>query len=249
MCQRLSLEFQCGMFSGQCLGLYSIMDSKSRCSDLFVRFASRNLRCAQVSLTVVSAKGLGKVDLYGLSDPFAVVFLNGREVGRTRTLYKTVDPHWTDPEETFVLQLASGGPPCRAMVEVWDEDQGGYRVNSAGDGGDAEDDIGVCPLEKYDTLGATWLKAGSSGARPEIGYTWASTYSGTLYRRSRLTTVVVANDELHHEFVLGVVRRCSTVHGLRIGPVFTTRWVMVSPPRVLPSRTRNDDIQVLMRAR
>lgn len=81
----------------------------------------------QVSLTVLSAKGLAKADVFGKSDPFAIVLLNRREVGRTRTLFKTLDPCWSEPRETFPLNIVGNRDRCSVAVQLWDEDLGEKR--------------------------------------------------------------------------------------------------------------------------
>lgn len=78
----------------------------------------------QVSLTIVSATGLTKADYIGSSDPYAVVLVNRREIGRTRTLFKTQNPEWSDPQETFPLRLSGGADNCDVVVQLWDEDLG-----------------------------------------------------------------------------------------------------------------------------
>lgn len=78
----------------------------------------------QVSLTVLSASGLAKADVFGKSDPFAIVLLNRREVGRTRTLFKTLDPCWSEPRETFPLRIVGNRDRCSVAVQLWDEDLG-----------------------------------------------------------------------------------------------------------------------------
>lgn len=78
----------------------------------------------QISLAVVSARGLAKADIFGESDPYAVVLLNSQEVGRTRTMFKTLEPSWTDPEEAFTLRLARNSSSCDVVVEIWDEHLG-----------------------------------------------------------------------------------------------------------------------------
>lgn len=75
---------------------------------------------------MVSAKGLAKADVFGKSDPFAVVLLNRREIGRTRTLFKTLDPCWSEPRETFSVRLAGNRARCSLVVQLWDEDLGGW---------------------------------------------------------------------------------------------------------------------------
>lgn len=81
----------------------------------------------KVVLTVLSAKGLAKADVFGKSDPFAMVLVNRREVGRTRTLFKTLDPCWSDPRESFPLLIA--GSRSSVIIQLWDEDLGedGFR--------------------------------------------------------------------------------------------------------------------------
>lgn len=73
---------------------------------------------------MLSAEGLAKADVFGKSDPFAVVLLNRREVGRTRTLFKTLDPCWVEPTEVFPLRFAGNKERCKVMVQMWDEDMG-----------------------------------------------------------------------------------------------------------------------------
>lgn len=73
---------------------------------------------------MLSAKGLAKADVFGKSDPFAMVLVNRREVGRTRTLFKTLDPCWSEPREAFPLQLSGNRGRCNVVVQLWDEDLG-----------------------------------------------------------------------------------------------------------------------------
>lgn len=82
-------------------------------------------------MTVLSAKGLAKADVFGKSDPFAIVLLNRREVGRTRTLFKTLDPRWTEPRETFPLRIVGNKDRCSVAVQLWDEDLGEKEGTSA----------------------------------------------------------------------------------------------------------------------
>lgn len=73
---------------------------------------------------ILSATGLAKKDVIGTSDPFAIVYVNGWEIGRTRTLFKTQSPVWSDPIEIFPLRLAGGRDRCSVVVQLWDEDLG-----------------------------------------------------------------------------------------------------------------------------
>ena len=56
-----------------------------------------------LKIEVVSAKGLGQADKFGLSDPFVKIKFDGQEVAKTKVLNDTLDPVWTD--ERFVLTL------------------------------------------------------------------------------------------------------------------------------------------------
>lgn len=78
----------------------------------------------QVSLTILSATGLYKADVIGSSDPYAVVLVNRREIGRTRTLFKTQNPVWSDPKEIFPLRVSGNPYNYQVMVQLWDEDLG-----------------------------------------------------------------------------------------------------------------------------
>ncbi|CAM9193761.1 unnamed protein product [Scytosiphon promiscuus] len=78
----------------------------------------------EVLLTVLSATGLAKADVFGKSDPFGMVLQNRREIGRTRTLFKTLDPCWIEPKETFSLRITGNRGRCSVVVQLWDEDLG-----------------------------------------------------------------------------------------------------------------------------
>ena len=49
-----------------------------------------------VVLNINAAHGLAKKDLVGTSDPFCVVFVNSREVGRTTVIKKVCSPLYPD---------------------------------------------------------------------------------------------------------------------------------------------------------
>ncbi|CAM9159670.1 unnamed protein product, partial [Sphacelaria rigidula] len=76
------------------------------------------------SVTILSAAGLVKADMIGTSDPYAVVLLNGSEIGRTRTMFNTLNPVWSEPKETFPVDMAGGEDQCNVVVQLWDEDLG-----------------------------------------------------------------------------------------------------------------------------
>jgi len=72
-----------------------------------------------VTITVVEAKYLPKMDKHTKCDPFAVVTL-GKAVRRTKTVKKTYSPTWG---ETFTLTYnESDTAPSEVLVELYDED-------------------------------------------------------------------------------------------------------------------------------
>ena len=83
--------------------------------------ASHNLR-----LSVLAGAGLVDKDrsrfslAKGKSDPYCVILVDGKELGRTRTIDQTLDPDWTDADETFDLLVASTSQIC---VRIYDEDR------------------------------------------------------------------------------------------------------------------------------
>lgn len=77
-----------------------------------------------MSLTIVSASGLAKADTFGSADPYAMVLVNSREIGHTRTLYKTQNPVWSAPAETLPLRVVGSTNDCDVVVQLWDEDWG-----------------------------------------------------------------------------------------------------------------------------
>ena len=54
-----------------------------------------------LEVTLQKAISLGKADLFGKSDPFVKVIWNGEEIGRTRTIWKTLDPIWNETFKIF----------------------------------------------------------------------------------------------------------------------------------------------------
>lgn len=81
-----------------------------------------------MSLTIVSASGLAKADTFGSADPYAVVLVNGRKIGHTRTLYQTQNPVWSEPAATLPLRVSGSTDDCDVVVQLWDEDWGKTKV-------------------------------------------------------------------------------------------------------------------------
>lgn len=69
------------------------------------------------SIKVVRAENLQALDANGLSDPYAVLEINKTEIGRTRTVYKTLNPRW---DHTFDVWLNERN--VEALALVYDED-------------------------------------------------------------------------------------------------------------------------------
>ena len=72
-------------------------------------------------LEIESCRNLGRADRFGHSDPFVILKIDGREVGRTCVVNDSVSPEWFEecfefPPSHFDLQGA-----C-IKVEVWDMD-------------------------------------------------------------------------------------------------------------------------------
>merc|ERR1712169_94793 len=73
----------------------------------------------KLTITVNNADGLPNSDLFGKSDPFAVVSLDNIELVRTQTQKNNANPVWN---EEFVRLVA--GPHSMIYITVWDEDVG-----------------------------------------------------------------------------------------------------------------------------
>jgi len=74
-------------------------------------------------LQVHKAEGLSKADLFGKSDPFCILKWRQKEIGRTKVIYKTLDPVWDG--ERFEIQMdedPKSDAPCELVIEVWDMD-------------------------------------------------------------------------------------------------------------------------------
>jgi Ca2+-dependent lipid-binding protein len=72
-----------------------------------------------VKLTVLEAHGLAKADLLGKSDPFCIVKWEGKEVGRTKVLPKTLDPVWGE-DGSFSVEQTGNAMDGLLTLELWD---------------------------------------------------------------------------------------------------------------------------------
>ncbi|KAG2221341.1 hypothetical protein INT45_014025 [Circinella minor] len=69
------------------------------------------------SIRIVRAENLQALDKNGLSDPYVVLEINQREIAKTRTVYKTLNPRW---DQSFDVWLNERDVEALAMV--YDED-------------------------------------------------------------------------------------------------------------------------------
>jgi hypothetical protein len=71
------------------------------------------------NLIIVGASGLKSSDLFGASNPYAVIYLDDEKIGQTEHIKKTLMPVW---DEVFPVNVPPFGSALR--VEVHDHDQG-----------------------------------------------------------------------------------------------------------------------------
>ncbi|KAL0089298.1 hypothetical protein F4703DRAFT_1973871 [Phycomyces blakesleeanus] len=69
------------------------------------------------SIKIVRAENLQPLDNNGLSDPYAIMEINGKQIARTRTVYETLNPRW---DQVFDIWLNEKTVDVVAIV--YDED-------------------------------------------------------------------------------------------------------------------------------
>ena len=76
-----------------------------------------------VKLRLMEARDVKKADTFGKSDPYCIVHWRGREIFRTETINKTLNPKWEDGES---IELVMPAKPAAAqlVLSVWDKDKG-----------------------------------------------------------------------------------------------------------------------------
>ena len=70
-------------------------------------------------LVIHGANQVAQADELGLSDPYAVVWWNGRKVGSTAPCFETLDPRW---DEKFKVDLAENQGANFIRIELYDQD-------------------------------------------------------------------------------------------------------------------------------
>ncbi|CAD6931920.1 unnamed protein product [Tilletia laevis] len=113
-----------------------------------------------LTVTILSAKNLRAADRNGKSDPYVKYRLNGKEVGKTKTIKKTLNPEWNEKLEEVTVPSRVA---AESIIEVYDFDQVG-----------AADPLGtaVCnlaELEPFQSVEKT-LPLTGSGANTEPSF-------------------------------------------------------------------------------
>lgn len=70
-----------------------------------------------LNLKIEAASDLKACDINGLSDPYAEVFKDGKCIGTTKTIYKTLDPVWN---ESFTIECDNSEEIIKLTLNVWD---------------------------------------------------------------------------------------------------------------------------------
>ncbi|OAD78410.1 hypothetical protein PHYBLDRAFT_69648 [Phycomyces blakesleeanus NRRL 1555(-)] len=69
------------------------------------------------SIKIVRAEDLQPLDKNGLSDPYVVLEINGKQITRTRTVYETLNPRWDQIFDIWLTEKA-----VDVLAVVYDED-------------------------------------------------------------------------------------------------------------------------------
>ena len=82
---------------------------------------SENTRSSPtLHLNIKQANGLRKADYFGLSDPYAVIYVDNKEVGRTQVIPDDLNPIWN-----YTLEIDTTGldwTTARLKIDIWDSD-------------------------------------------------------------------------------------------------------------------------------
>lgn len=60
----------------------------------------------EIEITVLAAQGLVKANMFGKSDPFCLLKLDGVDIGKTSVITETLDPVWEE-DQTFIFRAYS----------------------------------------------------------------------------------------------------------------------------------------------
>ena len=70
-------------------------------------------------LWIHGAQGVAQADELGKSDPYAIVWWNGKRLGQTEPVFDTFDPQW---EDDYAVDLAPNGGTNYIRIEIYDQD-------------------------------------------------------------------------------------------------------------------------------
>ena len=73
---------------------YVTFSAVESCIDFILQNVRQKILNRPLLVRVVDAYGLRKADLFGKSDPFAVVHYENEEYGRTQVIQESLDPFW-----------------------------------------------------------------------------------------------------------------------------------------------------------
>ncbi|KAK0546129.1 Tricalbin-2 [Tilletia horrida] len=110
-----------------------------------------------LTLTIVSAKNLRAADRNGKSDPYVKYRLNGKEVAKSKTIKKTVNPEWNEKLEEITVPSRVA---AESIIEVYDFDQ----LGAADPLGSAV--LNLAELEPFESVERT-LPLGGKGANTD----------------------------------------------------------------------------------
>jgi hypothetical protein len=80
----------------------------------------KEAKATELLVRVCKATNLMKADTFGKSDPFVTLHWEGERVLKTKTIYKNLNPVWTDGNEAMITLPADGEGTLKVQVFDWD---------------------------------------------------------------------------------------------------------------------------------
>lgn len=171
-----------------------------------------------IEVTVLAAKNLGKADLLGLSDPYAVVIYNGVEIGRSTVVDNCLYPRWQGQRFRVVVPAGAGvyyeGNDSVLRVDVYDSNA-------------AREDVflGCCVVEKGELESLLGLKANAiTAADTDAGPDFRCPYADQIERGAPMW-FPLAQDKARSMQQNKLVRG-----GLQLAGAYISGTLVASPP-------------------
>ena len=170
-----------------------------------------------IEVTVLAAKNLGKADLLGLSDPYAVVFFNGVEIGRSTVVDNCLYPRWQGQSFRVVVPAGAGvyyeGKDSVLRVDVYDSNA-------------TRDDVflGCCVVDKAELENLLGLKGVATANVPSESPDFRCRYADQIERGAPMWFPLVqdkARTMQQNKFVRG---------GLQLAGAYISGTPDSSPP-------------------